>query len=483
MRCRDGRLQYPGYLSFIMIAVPMTIILLHAAVGEAIIDAAIPAAYSAVLTLGAFLYSKSLAALLITFCVAFAAFNYWGFVYRPASIAHSRRKDKLRRLQYEGHSTSKVNRLRRSESIRAMKTSTYKSSSKQLPSSYLRRSSNIVRRSVQHGITLMSYRRTRSAKKLAVEKKWCSMNRAALSVSVSPGDVRGSGEAALSSTRRMMSPKSRYRMSPESVTTTVRWFSTVSSIRSVPEDIINMLAAVSSPTHDGNERRRKESVFAASTGSAHSDSILGSNSSEYVVMKASTIGYRKAVTPYLLFTSKEAISHLRSRLSVSCELASSEELDVAESSLTDEFRLMLDTFYPEGVALTPTERAEALDEFNDWKESLKDTFTARVQESAAPAHEVRMIHFSTFEEWFTLNFSSILQHTTRDRLLECSLRSMPNTRKRQTRTEPSLLRPESQNMRSISFMIPRPLVTPPDLGLNATTRHLETPLDIKSELI
>jgi hypothetical protein len=100
MRCRDGRLQYPGYLSFFMIAVPMTIILVHAAVGEAIIDVVIPAAYSAILTLGAFLYSKSLAALLVTFCVALVALNYWGFVYRPASIAHSRRKDKLRRLQY-----------------------------------------------------------------------------------------------------------------------------------------------------------------------------------------------------------------------------------------------------------------------------------------------------------------------------------------------------------------------------------------------
>jgi hypothetical protein len=483
MRCRDGRLQYPGYLSFFMIAVPMTIILVHAAVGEAIIDAVIPAAYSAILTLGAFLYSKSLAALLITFCIALAAINYWGFVYRPASIAHSRRKDKLRSLQYEGHSTSKVNRLRRSESIRAMKSSTCKSSSKS-STSYLRRLLNIMKRSIQHGITLMSYRRIRSAKKSAIEKTWCGMNRPALSASVSvpvsPSTVRGSSEAALSSTRRMMSPSSRSRMSPDGVPL-IRCFSTISSMHSVPDGVIKMLAAVSSPTHDGTERRRKESIFAASPSSTHSDSFLKSNSSEYVVTKASTIGYRTVVTPYLLFTFKEAANHLRSRLSVTCEPASNERLDVTESSLTDEFRLMLDTFYPDGVALSPTERAECLDHFNDWKKSVKDDFTVKIEETTAL--EVRMIHFSIFEEWFSLNFSSILQRTSRDRLMECSLRNMPNMKKRLARNASSRLQPENQKLRSISFTIPEPLVTTRDEQLNATPQHLDTPLDTESELI
>ena len=474
MRCRDGRLQYPGYLSFFMIAVPMTLILVHATVGEAIIDAAIPAAYTALLTLGAFLYSKSLAALLITFCVALAAINYWGFVYRPASIAYSRRKDKLRRLLYEGHSTSKINRLRRSESIRAMKSSTYTSSSKS-STSYLRRSLNVMKRSIQHGVTLMSYRRIRSAKKLAVEKKWCDMNRPALSVS--PSVARGSSPAAISSAR--MSPPSRSRMSPDGVTT-IRRFSTVSSMRSVPDDIINMLAAVSSPTHDGTERRRRGSIF-ASPRSAHSDSLLHSTSSEYVVTKISTVGNRKAFHPYLLFTIKEAINHLQSRLSATCEPCSIERLYVTESNLTDEFRLMLDTFYPDGVALSPTERAESLDQFTEWKESVKDDFTSRVDENTAL--EVRMIQFSKFEEWFSMNFTSILQHTSHDRLMNCSLRNIPNIKKRQARVDSSLQRPESQNMRSISFMIPQPIVTTRDVELDVIPQHLDTPLDAESELI
>jgi hypothetical protein len=460
-----------------MIAVPMTIILLHAAVGEAIIDAVIPAAYSSILTLGAYLYSKSLAALLITFCVAIAALNYWGFVYRPASIAHTRRKDKLRRLQYEGHSTSKVNRLRRSETVRAMKSSAYKSKSR-TQTSYFRRLFNMVKRSIQHGVTLMSYRRIRSAKQTAIEKKWCGMNRPSLSASMSPGSARGS-EDALSTTSRMNSPSSRFRMSPDGVAS-FRRFSTVSSIRSVPGDIINMLAAVSSPTHNVTERSRKESIYTSPSSSNYDtppDSI-----SEYVVTRISTMGNRKAITPYLLLTFREAIYFLRSRLSLTYE---SPTFDVPEKILCTEFKQMLETFYPDGVALSSTERAEAFDQFNDWRETIGDNFILRVDDKSARTIEIRMIDFSLFEEWFFLDFASMLHNSLQDKLMVCSLRNTPCTKKRQRRQESSLLSPESQgrSSRSISFLIPQPLVTTRNRVLSVTPDHLFIPFDAESKLI
>jgi hypothetical protein len=478
MRCRDGRLQYPGYLSFFMIAVPMTIILLHAAVGEAIIDAVIPAVYSGILTLGAFLYSKSLAALLITFCVAIAALNYWGFVYRPASIAHTRRKNKLRRLQYEGHSTSKVNRQRRSETVRAMKSSAAYKSKSRTQTSYFRRLFNNLKRSIQHGVTLMSYRRIRSAKQAAIETKWCGMNRPSLSVSVSPGSVRGSDDA-ISTTSRLNSPSSRYRMSPDGVTS-FRRFSTVSSIRSVPGDIINMLAAVSSPTRNGTERKRKESIY-TSPSSTNYDAPPDS-SSEHVVTRISTMGNRKAITPYLLLTFREAINFLRSRLSLTYE---SPTFDVPEKSLSIEFKQMLETFYPDGVALSSTERAEAFDQFNDWKETIEDNFILRVDDKSARTIEIRMIDFGLFEEWFFLDFASMLQNSLQDRLMVCSLRNAASTKKRQLRVESSLLSPESQgrSSRSISFLIPQPLVTTRNRVLSVTPDHLFIPFDAESKLI
>jgi membrane protein implicated in regulation of membrane protease activity len=89
-----------------MIALPMTFILMNEVVGAAIIDAAIPAMYSAIFILGAYLYSISLLALLLTFCLAIAAVFYWTLVYRPASKAHSLRKEKLKRMRCASHSPS-----------------------------------------------------------------------------------------------------------------------------------------------------------------------------------------------------------------------------------------------------------------------------------------------------------------------------------------------------------------------------------------
>jgi hypothetical protein len=391
MRCRDGRLQYPGVLSFLIIALPMTIILLNEVVGEAIIDAAIPAVYSAILTLGAFLYSISLAALLITFCLALAAVNYWTFVYHPASVAHSCRKDKLRRLQYEGHSTSKFNRLR---SIRATKSSKPRTG-------YLRRLLNIIKRSIQHGITLLSVRRTRSARRFAMTKKWCGMNR----LSLSQGAIRSE-------------EGSPYQMSPDSVS---KRYVKVKSAYRVPEKIINMLAAARSPK-----------LIEASMTS------INSGASEHVVMTASKLNHLRAVTPSYIFTSREAISFLRSRLSETYGHSIAEHMDVTETSLIAEFRLMLDIFYPDGVALSLAEKTEACDQFNDWKDSVNDHFTLRFDD--ATALEVRMIRVSIFEEWFKKKFFSILRSNLPDRLLDSSLRHVPDMKKRLERIHAMLPR-------------------------------------------
>jgi hypothetical protein len=425
MRCRDGRLQYPGLLSFLVIALPMTIILLNEVVGEAIIDAAIPAVYSAILALGAFLYSISLAALLITFCLALAAANYWRFVYHPASVAHSRRKDKLRRLRYEGHSDTKFNRRRRCEFTR-----TTKSSSKQT-TGYLRRLLNIMKRSIQHGITLLSVRRIQSAKRLAMTKKWCGMNRPSLS----QGAIRSE-------------EGSPYQMSPDSVT---RRFYKVKSAYRVPENIINMLAAASSPKLL-EEKQRRFSFEGSMTS-------IKSGTSEHVVMTASQMNHRRAVAPSYIFTSKEAISFLRSRLSETYGHGYAGHMDVTETSLTTEFRLMLDIFYPDGVALSLAEKTEACDQFDDWKDSINDHFTLRFDD--ATALDVRMIRFSIFEEWFSREILSILKNNLPDRLLDSSLRDVPNMKKRQARIEATLLRPDSRaHVKSLTVTTPQHLVTP-----------------------
>ena len=428
MRCRDGRLQYPGLLSFLLIALPMSIILVNQAIGEAIVSAAIPALYSAVLAFGAFLYSISLAALLLIFCPAVAAAIYWKLVYHPASVAHSRRKDKLRRLQYEGHSASKLNRLRRSEFIKSMNLSM--STSKQ-SSGYCRRSFNVMKHSIQHGVTLLSFRRTQRGKELAITKKWCGMNRPPLS----QGAI-GSGEVSPS------------QMSPDSGASRI---TEVRSMHRVPEKVMSMLAAAS--TQQLVEEKQRRFSFESSRTSSLS------HPTECVVTTASRTNPRRAVTPNSLFTSEGAISHLRSRLSETFGRGIAGSMYVTESSLFDEFRLMLDIFYPDGVALSPSEKAEAFDQYNVWKDSANNHFTITLDE--ATALEVRMIPFGIFEEWFSTDILSILKSNLPDRLLDNSLRHVPNMKKRLTQLDATTLRPDSRvHMKSLTVVTPQHLVDP-----------------------
>ena len=51
-KCREGRLDYLGLLSFMAIAVPMTVILLNEFIGDAILDAVIPGIYAGILVMG-----------------------------------------------------------------------------------------------------------------------------------------------------------------------------------------------------------------------------------------------------------------------------------------------------------------------------------------------------------------------------------------------------------------------------------------------
>jgi hypothetical protein len=165
---------------------------------------------------------------------------------------------------------------------------------------------------------------------------------------------------------------------------------------------------------------------------------INSGTSEHVVMTASKLSHLRAVAPSYIFTSREAISFLRSRLSESYGHGIAGHMDVAETSLIAEFRLMLDIFYPDGVALSLAEKTEACDQFNDWKDSINDHFTLRFDD--ATALEVRMIRFSIFEEWFKREFFSILRNNLPDRLLDSSLRHVPDMKKRRDRIHAMLSR-------------------------------------------
>ena len=153
---------------------PMTCLLLNEFVGGAVIDAAIPAIYSALLVFGAILFSVSFLALIICVIVILVSTNYWAFVYRPASLAHSRRKRKLKIIAANGgRSLIKFN----ATSSKANSSGKKSRHQPESISAYCRRVFHIVKRSLQYGITVLSYRGKREKKHFAARSVWCGMNR------------------------------------------------------------------------------------------------------------------------------------------------------------------------------------------------------------------------------------------------------------------------------------------------------------------
>ena len=81
-RCRQGRAYYPGTLIFLLIAFPTTLLLFNKKVGESFIESIINTTASSVELFGAFISTKSVLAVSLTFglLVALAYFVYGGII-------------------------------------------------------------------------------------------------------------------------------------------------------------------------------------------------------------------------------------------------------------------------------------------------------------------------------------------------------------------------------------------------------------------
>jgi hypothetical protein len=86
-------LEYLGVLSFLVIAVPMTLVLLNDRIGDALLDSALPSAFSCFFFVGSALYSISLTTLLLPIFLVLAVVLYFLCVYRPARAAYSQREE------------------------------------------------------------------------------------------------------------------------------------------------------------------------------------------------------------------------------------------------------------------------------------------------------------------------------------------------------------------------------------------------------
>ena len=372
----------------------MTCILFNEAVGNAIVDAAIPAIYSAVLLLGAYLYSISLFTLLVTFFLVFAAANYWAFVYRPASLAHSRRKRKLRSIRHGDILASRMNRSRRSSPLIGVTPSAVPRSVS--AASHVWRILNIVKRSVQHGITLFSVRRIRHVKSRAIKKEWCDMNRSSALQAV----VLTSNSAQEFGSRELVvgAKKSTKRVTSQPYP--------------VPSPVTDMMTS-SSVLKSQSAHQMRSSLLSLFIE-------MPELSDHRVLTTAGSFKIRRLLVPHILLDARHCITFLKSKLVGSTTHSNEEPLEVRESDLWETFKELLVVFYPDGIPLSCTEKAEACELYATWKESVEEAMNLQSPNSASV--EVLIVQFVTFETWFNQIFMPIIRSTLSDRLLDNSFR-------------------------------------------------------------
>jgi hypothetical protein len=389
----------------------MAFILLNEFIGDKIIDAAIPALYSGILVAGVFLYSVSLIALLVVFCFIIGALLYWRFVYRPASKAHSRRKAKLRRLK---NSHQSPGRGYPRGSVTALKQTA--SRPKGGVCNYLKRVLFIMKHSVQHGITLLSYRQTRNAKQRAIEREWGGMNRA-------------TGLQGTVGKRRIIRPRSeRIRQTDNPMSSPPsNWsdrYDNRSRKLSFPASITKMGSSMNILEHLHSERLKSPMKRSESIESYRESSKPSLPRSE---------DCKRQLVPLITFEVSHALAKMKARLSEleHCEterdgVVHEGQFETHEQHLRIEFQTMLEYFYPHGVALSPEEKKEAGELFDAWKTSQNLHF--RVELSQDGVTELRMIRFSLFEEWFTNEILTIIHHSVADRLHDHSIRAAQKKR-------------------------------------------------------
>ena len=381
----------------------MTFIVVNDLVGNAMVDGAVPAVYSGLLLLGAYLYSISLTVLLVTFILLMMALNYWAFVYRPASLAHSRRKNKVRGISYEDSLSSRVNRMRRSMASSGYETSSRLRSAS--ASSHIWRIINILKRSVQHGITLCSVRHTRHAKLLAMRQVWCHMNRSYIH--------QGTVITSQNMHREPTSKKGSRRCSK---------VQRQMSMHATPACITDMMTSTNA--HDDKNDTIKMGLY---TVKKSTENVL-TVPDQLVVTRMGGAYTNKGVRFQMVFNSREFLSSLKSKL-IECVANQCEEpLSVEADELYDTYVKLLNVFYPDGVALSAVEKCEACDLCRQWIDSTCDTCDDTT--SSFGVNGGHLILFSVFEDWFITVIMSSIKHALSDRLLDISLRHTLGATKR-----------------------------------------------------
>ena len=411
-KCREGRLDYMGHLSFAAIAVPMSVILLNAFIGDAMIDIILPGIYAGVIIGGAELYAVSLLAFLLLICGSVGALCYYVLVYRPACDAHNYRKKELKRILY-GDTSYLLNSTRNNTTRRSM-------------ISYIKRVGTITKRGIQDSITWISCGevRLRDPRKRAVQRDWCNLNMAPASQGTILSGHRNSGTRT-----RSLSFSSRNQMHAlflppirisAMMTSSTQWKALyLSRQKGLTSDECGLTTALEGPT--SNSRSGSSSDRAHTAMSACDQLVVTKQGSRDLLLKR--------VTPAIVFDPIEVLFRMRSRLAASSNRLPVSVFDEVDADcLFDEYEYALQSFYPDGMALSSDETKEAFELFHLWKNTQH--LHTHYEDDGVKEVVLQTVRFHCFEDWFLEELMSLFRNNLSERLVKHTLHCVPVVRKR-----------------------------------------------------
>ena len=407
--CRQGRLDYLGLISFVAIALPMTVILLNGLVGDAVIDAVIPGIYAGLIVGIADLYTVSLLALLIPICISVGIVCYLTFVFHPAQIAYKKRKEKMKRLELE------ASYLHTSTNRHPAKSSTrggHSHASQYSPIGYFRRVFKIFVRAAQHGISWLSFeKQLNNTKQKRIDKIWGLMNAPQCTQvhTVNPPD---SAERFPFSRKSSMSARNSSFLPPTKITDMM---TSSSQWKALYLERQNQNNFNSNNTNDPNT---------TATATASAGGTAGADADAAIVLPIVTrpVSYRSSrrkVSTLFVFDARDLLIRLKLQLVVG-----KKNDEVSVEKLRDAFEEIIEVFYPDGIPLSDVERSEASDLFKRWKD--------RDSDCPKGVTSVQCVSMLAFEEWFMQEFMCVFRSTLPERLVDHSLRYVPDHKQRKS---------------------------------------------------
>lgn len=382
-KCREGRTDYRGLLSFAAIAVPMTVMLINEFIGDAILDAVIPGIYAGIVVLAADVFAISLRALLLLLGIPLGILFYLIFIYHPARAAHDRRKEVLKRMRVEGLVASRFRRSLRNSSIMG----------------YVKRIAVLMKRKVQENIAwLPCSELLYDARQGVVERDWRHLNMPPLS----QGLIVRAGHSG----------RSRSVLQRECLRNPVSL---------PPARIFDMMtSSAKGKAALYSERQEDSSSYYTKLTHRQTDVPVITKAREYR-------RYNRSLSSLVLFDPADVISRFRVALKTYQPDGTSDIVEVSMVELEFSFKWMLNIFSPDGIPLTVLEKDEAIERFFQWsQEHPSDGPTGATR----GLDEVRTVHFNAFSDWLSEELASAFHRNLPERLINHTLRYAPLTKAR-----------------------------------------------------